>query len=200
MSYLNNFILLDGRVVDIENIKDNLIKIVLFSEVFNPSSESVEEETHEVFCENGVANYITKFVEDNDNLTIKGVLTIINDEEVIKAEKVYKNTLNIVKMHGYVGKKETKKNNVTILNIATNDFYLKKGSDEKIKETDWHRIVCFGKVSDIVKDSIIEGDLISVLGKLKTNIFENKKYVEIHAEKVRIKKRKLKNGEDDEKK
>lgn len=199
MSYFSNFILIDGKIVDIEEIKDNLVKIIIYSVNFNPIKEEKVEETHDVYCEDGVAEYIKKFVEEGETLAIKGHIDYIDDEEIIKAEKIFKNTLNIVKLHGFVGKKEIKKNNVTILNIATNDFRKDQSTGEIEKATDWHRIVCFNKVSDVVKESIQEGDLISVLGKLKTNIFEDKKFVEVHAEKVRLKRKSKQNkGEDND--
>lgn len=59
------------------------------------------------------------------------------------------------------------------MSIATDDSYKdKKG--EKIEQTDWHNLVCWGNTADIVEKYVSKGDRVSVSGKLKTRSWDDK--------------------------
>ncbi len=51
--------------------------------------------------------------------------------------------------------------------MATND-YFKKPNGEKVKRTDWHSIVAWGKTADILEKFGAKGKEIGISGKLKT--------------------------------
>ena len=90
------------------------------------------------------------------------------------------------------------KNTIIRFNIATNESYKKDG--KKIKVTEWHRIVVFGKLAKAIEDIIEKGRLIFVEGKLKTSQWEDKnnqkKYItEIIANKIRFLDKKSNNEE-----
>lgn len=53
------------------------------------------------------------------------------------------------------------------MNIATDDSYKDK-SGNKVEQTDWHYLTCWGNTAEIVAKYICQGDRVSVGGKLKT--------------------------------
>ncbi len=57
-------------------------------------------------------------------------------------------------------------------NIATNTYYKK--NDETVKETSWHTVVCFGKLSDIVSSKLKKGDKVYCEGRIKYNKWQGK--------------------------
>ncbi len=64
--------------------------------------------------------------------------------------------------------------------LATDDGY--KGSDgTKIEQTNWHRIVAFGKLGEIISKYCKKGDEIIVQGAIKYNQHEDKWYTSIMA-------------------
>lgn len=87
-------------------------------------------------------------------------------------------SVNLVLLMGNVGKNpevkiinETKKK-VTI-SLATNErFKNKKG--EKVTITDWHNLVAWGKLAEIIEKYVTKGAFIQVEGKHKTESYEGK--------------------------
>ncbi|WP_044401666.1 single-stranded DNA-binding protein [Lacinutrix sp. Hel_I_90] len=57
--------------------------------------------------------------------------------------------------------------------IATNDSY-KNASGEKVTDTQWHRIVAFGKTAEIIEKYVTKGKEIAIEGKLTTRSWEDK--------------------------
>lgn len=57
--------------------------------------------------------------------------------------------------------------------IATNDFYYNK-QGEKIEDTQWHNIVAWGKIADVVDNYVNKGQEIAVEGKLANRSYETK--------------------------
>jgi single-strand DNA-binding protein len=68
--------------------------------------------------------------------------------------------------------------------IATNEtYYNAKG--EKVVETQWHNLVAWGKVADIVEKYLSKGSEVAIEGKLMNNNYTdkegNKRYsTEVH--------------------
>ncbi len=60
--------------------------------------------------------------------------------------------------------------NMCVLLIVTNDYYT--GSDGKKQEdTQWHRVIAWGKMADMIVDKCRKGDVICIEGKLRTRKF-----------------------------
>jgi single-strand DNA-binding protein len=57
---------------------------------------------------------------------------------------------------------------VTNLRIATTETWTDKNSGAKNERTEWHRIVVFGKLAEIVAEYTRKGSKIYVEGKLRT--------------------------------
>lgn len=58
-------------------------------------------------------------------------------------------------------------------NLATNDSYTKE-SGEKVKETQWHSIVVFGRLVNIVESYLKKGNEVALEGKIVYNSYEDK--------------------------
>jgi single-strand DNA-binding protein len=90
--------------------------------------------------------------------------------------------LNKAQVIGYLGADPTinRKDNMVIANIsiATGSSYQDKTTGEKIKKTEWHKVVFFGKIAEIVEKYLSKGDKIFVEGPLRTRKWEDKEKVE----------------------
>ena len=66
------------------------------------------------------------------------------------------------------------------LAMATNDSYKNEKGD-KVEDTQWHNLVVWSKLVDIVEQYVKKGDEIAIEGKLKNRSYDdkegNKRYV-----------------------
>ncbi len=85
---------------------------------------------------------------------------------------------NSVQLIGHAGKDPEVK---TILNdrkmarftLATNDFYT-NNKGERVEQTQWHRILAWGKTAETIEKEVKKGKHILVSGKLTSNNWEDK--------------------------
>lgn len=61
-------------------------------------------------------------------------------------------------------------NKKATLILATNDYFTNKNG-EKVKQTDWHKLVAWGKTAEELAASVQKGSEISVHGKLTNRTF-----------------------------
>ncbi len=64
-------------------------------------------------------------------------------------------------------------NKVAKFSIATNETY-KNIKGEKITETQWHNVVVWGKLADVVEKFLLKGSEVAVEGKLIHRTYETK--------------------------
>jgi single-strand DNA-binding protein len=103
-------------------------------------------------------------------------------------------SLNKVMLIGNLGKDPEIRttpggHSVCTISMATNREYTK--GDEKVKETEWHRVVIWGKQAEAVAKYMEKGRSMFVEGRLQTRSWEDKdgitRYVtEIVAERVQF--------------
>ncbi len=62
---------------------------------------------------------------------------------------------------------------VANLNIATNDYY-KNEKGERTEQTEWHRVVAWGKTAEIIEQFVSKGKEIAVEGKLTHRSYDDK--------------------------
>lgn len=62
---------------------------------------------------------------------------------------------------------------VTSFSLAT-DEQRKDKNGERVKTTEWHRIVTFGKLAEICGKYLVKGKLIYLEGRLQTRAWEDK--------------------------
>jgi single-strand DNA-binding protein len=64
------------------------------------------------------------------------------------------------------------------LALATSDVFRDKTSGEKREETEWHRVVLFGKQAEIARQFLKKGSLAYIDGRLRTRQWKNKEGLE----------------------
>src|ERR1019366_6058380 len=61
---------------------------------------------------------------------------------------------------------------VANISIATTDTWKDKTSGEKKEATEWHRVVFFGRLAEIVGEYLKKGSQVYVEGRLQTRKYE----------------------------
>ena len=82
-------------------------------------------------------------------------------------------SLNQVSLIGNLGRdpeiSQTQDGNpVARLSIATSERWTDKHTGERREKTEWHRVVIFGNLADVVRQYVVKGDKIFVQGQLQT--------------------------------
>lgn len=85
---------------------------------------------------------------------------------------------NHVEVMGNVGAKpevRTTTGGTTIANfqVATNHVYKDRQSGDPVEKTEWHRLVAFGKLAEIIGDHVTKGTAVFVDGRLQTRRWED---------------------------
>ncbi len=85
---------------------------------------------------------------------------------------------NSVQLIGNLGKEvdfKTFENGTQLakLSLATNEYY-KNSKGEKIQETQWHNVTCWGKQAEIMSKILEKGNEVMVKGKLVHRSYEDK--------------------------
>jgi len=92
---------------------------------------------------------------------------------------------NSVRLIGRVGNNPEVKNldggkKVATLTLATNEVYY-NDKNEKVETTQWHNLVAWGKVAEIIEKFVEKGKEIAIEGKLTYRNYDdkdgNKRYV-----------------------
>lgn len=67
---------------------------------------------------------------------------------------------------------------VANFSVATSESWKNKNSGEKQEKTEWHRIVAFGNLADIVKNYVKKGSKVYVEGSIQTRKWTDKESIE----------------------
>ena len=67
---------------------------------------------------------------------------------------------------------------VANLSIATSETWKDKNTGEKQEKTEWHRVVMFGKLAEIVGEYVKKGSKIFIMGKIQTRKWQDKEGVD----------------------
>ena len=91
-------------------------------------------------------------------------------------------SVNKVILVGFVGKEpETRAfqdgSGVTNFSLATSEKYKDKSGEWK-EVTEWHRIACFGKLSEIANKFVNKGSQVYIEGKISTRKWKDAQNVE----------------------
>ena len=92
-------------------------------------------------------------------------------------------SVNKVLIIGFVGREpETRTfqdgTGVTNFSVATSEKFKDKASGEYRENVEWHRISCFGKLSEICSKFVTKGSQVYVEGKLVTRKWKDSNGVE----------------------
>jgi len=99
-------------------------------------------------------------------------------------------SVNKVIIVGFVGREpETRAfqdgTGVTNFSVATSEKFKDKASGEYRENVEWHRISCFGKLSEICSKFVTKGSQVYVEGKLVTRKWKDTNGVEKSSTEIR---------------
>jgi len=63
---------------------------------------------------------------------------------------------------------------VANLRLATNESYNDKNSGERVEKTEWHRVVGWGKLAEIMGEYLKKGRQVYIEGQLQTRQWQDK--------------------------
>jgi single-strand DNA-binding protein len=63
-------------------------------------------------------------------------------------------------------------NAVASVNLATDESYMDKQTGQKVEQTEWHRLVAYGKLAEIIQQYLKKGSRAYFEGKLRTREWE----------------------------
>jgi single-strand DNA-binding protein len=105
-------------------------------------------------------------------------------------------SLNIVTLVGNLGRDAEVRYTsggtaVANFSIATSEVWRDKTTNEKKEQTDWHRIVLWGKAAESLQQYLVKGKTVAITGSIHNREWEdrdgNKRYTtEIKARDVRL--------------
>lgn len=76
------------------------------------------------------------------------------------------------------------------ISIATSESWKDKQTGERVEKSEWHRVVFFGKLAEVVGEYLTKGSKVYIQGKLRTRKWADKttgeeKYAtDIHADEM----------------
>lgn len=73
---------------------------------------------------------------------------------------------------------------VANISIATSESWKDKATGEKKEKTEWHRVVVFGQLADIVDRYVSKGSKLYVCGSLQTRKWTDKDGVEKYSTEI----------------
>lgn len=73
---------------------------------------------------------------------------------------------------------------VANMRLATDESY-KNNAGEKVKRTEWHRIVAFGKLAEVANDYMSKGRLVCVEGSNRTRKWTDENSVDHYTTEIR---------------
>jgi single-strand DNA-binding protein len=100
------------------------------------------------------------------------------------------NMRNSVKLIGRLGhdpeiREFQKGKNMAKFSMATSENY-KNAQGEWVNETQWHRIVAWGRLADMARERLFKGCEVAIEGKLVTNSFETKEGVKRYSTEINL--------------
>lgn len=80
---------------------------------------------------------------------------------------------------------------ITNLRVATSENWKDKNTGDMQERTEWHRIVCFGRLAEIARDYARKGSKLYIEGSIRTNKWQDQsgqdRYTtEIHANTIEL--------------
>ncbi|WP_072942190.1 single-stranded DNA-binding protein [Flavobacterium granuli] len=86
-----------------------------------------------------------------------------------------------VKMHYFDGG-----NCIGRFQLATNEVYINKTTNEKIVSTEWHNLVVRNKAAEICEKYLSKGDKIYVEGRIKSRQWQTEEGVVKHTSEIQV--------------
>jgi single-strand DNA-binding protein len=100
---------------------------------------------------------------------------------------MFQNKISLIGFTGTDAQVRTTKNNRTfaVLSVATKRTWLDKQSGERVSRTEWHRIVAWGKLTDLAK-TLAKGSHVQINGELRSRTYTSKDNVQRRISEVHL--------------
>lgn len=82
------------------------------------------------------------------------------------------------------------------ISVATTERWKNKDG-ERVEETEWHRVVAFGKLAEIMGEYLRKGSQVYIEGKIKTEKYTDKEGIERYSTKIYANEMKMLGGRGD---
>lgn len=100
---------------------------------------------------------------------------------------------NRVTLIGHTGKEvlvtTTQHGKRATVSLATNDFY-KNAAGERVEDTQWHNIVAYGKIAEVMEKFLTKGKEVAIEGRITYRQYDKDGqrhyYTEIRAEGIQL--------------
>lgn len=96
---------------------------------------------------------------------------------------------NRVTLIGHTGKEvemiNFEKGKLAKVSLATNDYYT-NAAGEKVEETQWHNLVCYGKTADIMQKYVEKGKEIAIEGKIIYKTYDGEDGKKRYSTEIRV--------------
>ena len=88
---------------------------------------------------------------------------------------MFQNRISLIGFTGTDAQVRTTKNNrnFVVLSVATKRSWLDKQSGQRLSRTEWHRVIAWGKLSDLVKN-LAKGSPVEISGELRNRTYTGK--------------------------
>lgn len=97
-------------------------------------------------------------------------------------------SLNKVQLIGHLGQdpvsRSSTKGSITTLSVATGESWIDSQTGKRVEDTEWHRVVVFGKIAEVVAQYSKEGHRIYVEGKNRTRTWEDDKGIKRYSTEI----------------
>lgn len=91
-----------------------------------------------------------------------------NKQEETKAAPAYQNQIRLV---GFIGSQPEQYEDRTVFSMATQSSWKSAGSDQWEHDTEWHRVVGWGKLASSIA-TLAKGDHVLVEGELRSSTYD----------------------------
>lgn len=73
---------------------------------------------------------------------------------------------------------------VTNINVATSDSWKDKNSGELQERTEWHRVVAFARLAEIMGEYLRKGSKVYIEGRIQTRKYQNKEGRDVYSTEI----------------
>ena len=100
---------------------------------------------------------------------------------------MFQNRISLIGFTGTDAQVRTTRNNrnFVVLSVATKRSWLDKKSGERVSRTEWHRVIAWGKLSDLAKN-LAKGSPVEISGELRNRTYTGKDNVRRRVSEVHL--------------
>lgn len=88
-------------------------------------------------------------------------------------------------------------NAVANITVATSESWTDKNTNEKKEETEWHKVVFYGRLAEIVGEYLRKGSKVYLEGKLKTRKWQDQQGVDRYTTEIIANEMQMLDGKQD---